>query len=209
MAPLDRVRVEVVPIGVDARAFPAPVRPDGPPWRLLRVASINRVKDYPLLLNALAQIVARVPEIHLDIAGEDTLNGAVQQLARTLGVDRHVTFHGVQPTAALAAFYARAHLHVVSSRHEAAGVVVLEAACAGLPTVGTRVGYLADFDGDRAVAVPVRDPTALADAVIRLLHDRAQRERTGAAARAWALEHDAEWTAEQFERIYREAAQSG
>jgi len=196
------VDIDVVPLGVDPRAFPPAARPSGPPWRLLRVASLNRVKDYPMLLHALERIVSTLPAVHLDIVGEDTLDGSVQHMARTLGLESHVTFHGFQPTGALAAFYTRAHLHVVSSRHEAAGVVVLEAACAGLPTLGTRVGYVADWSPERAVAVPVGDASALANAVIAVLQDAPQREQIAAAARAWAVTHDADWTAEQFDRIY-------
>jgi len=210
MPALDGVRVDVVPLGIDTRRFPAPDRADGPPWRLLRVASLNRVKDYPTLLRAFAAILTRVPDVHLDIVGEDTLNGSVQALSRTLGVDAHVSFHGFQPTDALGDFYSRAHVHVVSSRHEAAGVVMLEAAAAGVPTVGTAVGYAADWSSPepapvgsaRAVAVPVGDPGALADAVIALLQDPGKRKRIVAAARPWALEHDADWTARTFERIY-------
>ncbi|MCU1381888.1 MAG: hypothetical protein JWL71_585 [Acidobacteria bacterium] len=196
----------VVPLGVDAAAFPLAARADGPPWRLLRVASINRVKDYPVLLEAIALVAARGIDVYLDVVGEDTMNGRMQALARTLGVDGRVTFHGFQPTDRAAAFYARAHLHVVSSRHEAAGVVVLEAAAAGVPTVGTRVGYIADWQPDRAVAVAVADPQALSGAIIDLLQDEARRERIRSAARAWTLAHDADWTAAAFDRIYREVA---
>jgi glycosyltransferase involved in cell wall biosynthesis len=197
---------DIVPIDVDARAFPETRRAPGPPWRLLRVASMNRVKDYPMLLQAFAAIRAREPRVHLDVIGEDTLHGAVQRLARTLGVDSHVTFHGFQPTDALASFYSRAHVHVVSSRHEAAGVTVLEGACTGLPTVGTDVGYIADWKTDRAVAVRVGDAQALANAVVALLKETPRRERLGMAARQWALEYDADWTARQFDRIYGEVA---
>lgn len=202
------VRVDVVPLGADPRAFPPAAHASGPPWRLLRVASLNRIKDYPMLLRAFERIVSILPTVHLDIVGEDTLDGSVQRLARTLGLESHVTFHGFQPTGALAAFYTRAHLHVISSRHEAAGVVALEAACAGVPTVGTRVGYVADWSPERAVAVPVGDAGALANAAIALLQDTPRRERIAAAARAWALAHDADWTAGQFERIYAEVVTS-
>ena len=207
------VRVDVVPLGVDPHAFPPAAATNGPPWRLLRVASLNRVKDYPMLLEALARIVSTLPAVHLDIVGEDTLDGSVQHLARTLGLESHVTFHGFQPTDTLAAFYTRAHLHVVSSRHEAAGVVVLEAASAAVPTLGTQVGYVADWSVDatgdgteRSVAVPVGDAAAMASAAIALLQDPPRRERIAAAARAWALTYDADWTAEQFERIYADVA---
>lgn len=194
----------VVPIGVDARAFPLAERADGPPWRLIRVASINRVKDYPTLLTAFAALVKRLHDVHLDIVGEDTLDGAMQSLAQRLGVERQVTFHGVLLSDQVAQLYARAHLNVVSSRHEAACVSILEAACTGLMSVGTAVGYLADWSPDRAVAVPVRDATALSGAIAALLTDRRHSDDIAARARAWALEHDVMWTARRFDQIYHE-----
>jgi glycosyltransferase involved in cell wall biosynthesis len=98
-------------------------------------------------------------------------------------------------------------LVVVSSRHEAAGVVVLEAASAGVPVVGTAVGYVADWAPERAVSVPPGDPTALADAIEAALLDRPRRQRVAAAAREWTLAHDADWSVAQFERVYRELVQ--
>ena len=200
--------IDVVPIGCDPACFPPAARADGPPWRLVRVASINPVKDYPTLLHAVAIVAGNGLDVHLDVVGEDTMNGRMQALARELSIESRVTFNGFQPTEALARFYARAHLHVVSSRHEAAGVVVLEAAATGLATVGTEVGYVADWMPDRAVARPVGDPQRLAGAIGDLLRDPATRERIAAAARTWTLAHDADWTAAQFERIYVAAGRS-
>jgi glycosyltransferase involved in cell wall biosynthesis len=198
--------VAVVPIGVDAGHFPLVARTEGPPWRLLRVASLNAVKDYPTLLDALASLTRRGLDVHLDIVGEDTLHGRVQELARALQLESRLTFRGFQPTDRLAAFYERAHLHIVSSRHEAAAVVVLEAAASGLATVGTSVGYVADWHPDRAIAVPVQDSDALANAIADLLREPSRRARLASAAREWTLLHDADWTAAQFERIYDEVA---
>jgi glycosyltransferase involved in cell wall biosynthesis len=200
------VRADVVALGVDTRAFSPVVRVDGPPWRLLRVASINAVKDYPTLLRALAHLAGRGLDIHLDVVGDDTMDGAAQATTQELGLAARVTFHGFQPTDRLMDFYARAHVHVVSSRHEAAGVVVLEAAATGLATAGTAVGYVSDWHDDRAIAVPTQDPVALAGAIADLLQDREKRDRLATAARAWTLAHDADWTAGEFERIYGEVS---
>src|SRR5205814_397757 len=99
------------------------------------------------------------------------------------------------------------------SRHEAAGAAILEAACTRLPTVGTRVGYVADWtdgsaDAERAVGVPVGDAAALADAIVMLLNDPARRSRIAANAHAWATAHDADWTAQRFEEIYQDVRSS-
>jgi hypothetical protein len=73
-----------------------------------------------------------------------------------------------------------------------------------VPTVGTNVGYVADFHPNRAAAVPARNPQALADA----LRDRERRRQLAAAAQAWTLRHDADWTAEAFDRLYHEVTQA-
>lgn len=204
-----RVDADLAPLGVDEAAFSADRRrPEGPPWRLLHVASLNRVKDQPTLVHALSRIVSRLPDTHLDVVGEDTLGGAIQALAARIGVSQHVTFHGFQPADRLRDFYARAHLLVQSSRHEAAGVAVVEAAAAGVPTVGTRVGNVADWSPDAARAVPVGDAAALGDAVVSALEDRSQRERLAAAALDRAAALHADRTSRRFEELYQSLAEA-
>src|SRR4029079_4107434 len=108
-------------------------------------------------------------DARLEVAGEDTLGGAASELATQLGISNRVCFLGFQPSDLLIPIYQRSHLFVLSSRHEAAGAVVLEAAACGVPVVGTAVGYIADWAPERAVAVPARDPQALSDAMHDLL----------------------------------------
>lgn len=200
------VPARVVPLGVPRHNVDEPViRPaEGPPWRLLHVASINPVKDHDMLLRAMAVIVARHPTAHLDLVGADTMNGRIERLAEGLNLTRHVTFHGFLPVDDIVPLRQRAHLHIVSSRHEAAGIVVLEAAMAGLPTVGTRVGHIVDGEPHRAVAVPVGDAEGLAGAVLALIDDPIRRSALAAAARTWAISHDADHTASMFDRLYRD-----
>jgi glycosyltransferase involved in cell wall biosynthesis len=204
LAPLaGRMETRWAPLGVDADQFDgAAQRPAGPPWRLLHIASLNRVKDQATLLNALRQVVDEEPAVHLDIVGEDTLGGVVQSRCAALGLAGHVTFHGFVPTDGLRCFYRQAHLHVMSSRHESQAVVVSEAAAAGLPTVGTDVGIVAELAPERAWAAPVGDDQALAQGILTLLRDPDRRERMGRAARDWARRHDVGWTVCQFEEIY-------
>jgi glycosyltransferase involved in cell wall biosynthesis len=198
------VRAAVIPWGIDASRFPAAARADGPPWRLLQVASLNPVKDQRLLLDAFRLLVEAGIPAHLDLVGEDTLGGTIQHLAEERGVSRHVTFRGFLPSDALAPLYARSHLLVVSSRHEAAGVVALEAAACEVPAVGTAVGYLADWTPDRALTVAHHSADGLARAIREALADSGARARIAESARAWALAHDAAWTAARFTELYQD-----
>jgi glycosyltransferase involved in cell wall biosynthesis len=84
------------------------------------------------------------------------------------------------------ALYAAADVVVVPSViPDALSRVVLEAMAAGRPIVATAVGGMPELieDGVSGLLVPRRDPAALADALVRLLDDRALAARLGAAAR--------------------------
>ncbi len=172
--------------------------------RLLHVASLNHVKDQRTLLQAAALLRDENVDFHLDVVGEDTLSGAVQALAVSLELDDRVTFHGFLRHVEARALFERAHLLLVSSRHEAGPLVVLEAAVAGVPTVGTSVGHVKDFAPDAAVAVPLRSHEGLARRIAELLADDARRLDLARAAQQRATREDADWTARRFEEIYEE-----
>jgi glycosyltransferase involved in cell wall biosynthesis len=194
----------VIPFGIDTSAFtPGAPMPDAPA-RLLHVARLSPVKDQGTLLAAFRSALKRLPGLHLEIVGEDSLAGAVQAQAASLGVASHVTFHGLLASPDLVPLYRRANLVVMSSLHEACGAVALEAASCGVPAVGTAVGHLADWAPDRAFVVPPRHPELLAEAIVAAVRDPARRAAVAHAARAWTLQHDAAWTVEQFDRLYHD-----
>jgi glycosyltransferase involved in cell wall biosynthesis len=195
-----------VPLGVDhMRDWPArePVaRRADEPARVIHVGSLNRVKDQPTLLRALATLAPRHPELQVDIVGEDTLGGEIQRLALTLDLAGRVRFHGFLTQRRLHSLMQQAHISVVSSRHEAGPLVLLEAAAIGVPTVGTAVGHVVELAPDAAIAVPVGDSAALAAALHRVLSDEPLRLRLARGAWLRALREDADYTAACFERLY-------
>lgn len=197
-----------IPIGVDLARVTAPAaRVAGPPWNLLQVASLNRVKDQITLIRALA-IAREILDVRLDLVGEDTLSGEILDHAASLGLSDEVSLHGFVPHDELGTFHRSAHLYVQSSRHEGGGIAVLEAAAAGLPIVGTRVGHVSDLAPDGAVAVPPADPSALAAAIVRLLQSPQERSDIAQVAREFAVSHDADWTAREFIALYASLAQA-
>lgn len=195
-----------VPLGVDhVRDWPArePVaRREGEPARLIHVASLNRVKDQPMLLRALARLAPSHPGLQVDIVGEDTLGGEMQRLAHTLAIAGRVSFHGFLTQRQLHPLMQRAHVAVISSRHEAGPLALLEAAAVGVPTVGTAVGHIVEWAPAAAVAVPIGDSVALAAAMHQVLSDEPLRLRLARAASVWALHEDADYTVACFEKLY-------
>ena len=193
-----------VPLGVDLASWPpqSPRRRGPGPARLIHVASLNRVKDQSTLLRALAALKERGVAFRMDIVGVDTLDGEIQRLASTLGLDRHVHFVGFRTQRELRPLMCAAHLLVMSSRHEAGPLVLLEAAVAGIPTVGTAVGHLAEWAPAAALTVPPGGWVALAGTIERVLADEDLRLQLAWSAQRRAMREDADHTARAFEALY-------
>ena len=201
------IEATIVPLGADTRRSPpAPPRPRdvSKALKVVHVASLNRVKDQPTLLHAFRILRSRGIPFEARIIGFDTLAGETRRLASELSLGEQVTFLDAVSYDVVRAHYEWADILVMASLHEAGPLVMLEAALAGVPTVGTRVGHMADHSPRAAVAVPVSDPVALADAISAIAADEARRISLAQAAQAFSVEHDATFTARTFKQIYRQ-----
>lgn len=183
-------RLRLVPLGVDTEMFrpaPKPINPtrllEGE-VKLLHVASLVPVKDQETLLQAFSHIAGEEStRVHLHIVGDGLLRRDLERLAASLGLAKHVTFHGAVPHEQMPVYYRAADLCVLSSRYESQGMVILEAGACARTIVGTAVGLLPDLV-PAAQVVPVGDAQALGDALLPLVRDVGQRIEMGQAARA-------------------------
>jgi glycosyltransferase involved in cell wall biosynthesis len=194
-----------VPLGVDLAAWPPrdPVRRDpSRPARFIHVASLNRVKDQTTLLRALASLRRSGFNFEMKVVGEDTLNGEVQSMAAELGLSESVRFLGFLPQRQLRPIVEAADLMILSSRHEAGPLAMLEAAVAGVPTVGTAVGHIREWSPAAAACVPIGDWARLGKTIGQLLQDEELRLRIAREALRRAVREDANYTAECFQRLY-------
>jgi glycosyltransferase involved in cell wall biosynthesis len=198
------VRARRVPLGVNLESWPvaAPRPRERGAARLIHVASLNRVKDQPTLLLALRILSDRGYEVLLDIVGEDTLGGEMQALAQRLALSPRVRFHGFQTQAALRPLMEAAHVHVVSSLHEAGPLAMIEAAVAGIPTAGTAVGHVVEWAPHAASRAHCGDAASLADGIAAMLDDDSLRMSLAREAQKIAMAEDARFTAAEFESIY-------
>ena len=177
-------RVAVAPLGVDTTLFRPAESPPSP--TVLFVGSLTPVKDPALALRAFANLSGARPAARFVAAGDGPLRGELVKLAAQLGVTDRVEFRGQLPRSQMADLYRSAAVLCVSSRHEGQSVAAIEAAAAGLPVVGTRVGALPDLEPG-SVTVPVNDEQALAAALARVLDDEALARRMRAAVREVAV----------------------
>ncbi len=92
-------------------------------------------------------------------------------------------------TAAAEQYMAAADVFVLPSYREGFGSVILEAAAAAVPAIGTRIYGITDaiVEGKTGFLVPVRDAAALAARMRQLAGDAPLREEMGRAARERVL----------------------
>ena len=175
---LDGRRVHRAPLGVDLDLF-QPGHPfDEGAQRLVHVGTLTRVKDQATLLRAFSRLRGAGTSATLEIVGDGPQRHDLERLARSLGVVGAVCFRGSVDHAALPSVYRSASAFVLSSRHEAQGMVAIEAAACGIPVVGTCVGIMPELTS--AVASP-GDADAIAASVAATLGDPEPHAHTALA----------------------------
>lgn len=225
-------RVVVIPPGFEPRrADAAAVQAARERWRrdlagrrvLLTVGRLVRRKGVlELVERVMPAVVARHPHALLLAVGEDAgaslihrgepMSDRIRAAVEARQLQGHVRLLGRLNDADLAGLTACADVFVLRCLDlprdiEGFGIVFLEAAVEGVPSVATRVGGIPDAvaDGETGLLVGAGDDGAFAEAVCRLLSDEPLRGRFGRKARDRALEQFA-WPVivERYERALRD-----
>lgn len=176
---------------------------------LLNVKRLHPLADHGTLLEAMARVRRRRDDAVIAIAGAGETEEGLRALAARLGLGPAVRFLGLVRNEEVAELQAAADLFVLSSVLEATPTVALEALASGTPVLSTdNPGgkELADLFGDDLSVVPMRDPDALAEAILAFL--AAPRRTSGATARLVAERFRLGGVAERYLGLYREALSS-
>jgi glycosyltransferase involved in cell wall biosynthesis len=173
--------VEIAPNAVDAEIFQGAAvdRSGRDGCTFLYVGRLDEEKGLDTLLHAFREVPGT-----LVLVGSGTDEPRLRALA-----DGRVTFAGARDRDELVGFYADADVFVLPSRSEPWGMVLNEAAAAGLPLVATeQAGASHDLveEGANGFRVPAGDVPALREALLRLEADPALRLRAGARSRELA-----------------------
>ena len=143
--------------------------------------------------------------LHLLIAGDGEMRNALAEQIAASGLGGSVRLLGRVSDDDLAGLYRAADVNVVPSlSFEGFGLVVLEAAASGTPTIATRVGGLPEALAglDATLIVAPDDPGALAQRLAAAERgDLPDRE----GVRAWAALHRWDLVAQRHRSLYAEA----
>ena len=218
-AELPRQQLHVIRNGVDAAHF-AERRALGPrPWHgqafTLAVGELKERKGHHLSLAAFCRAAAGFPELQHYVVGKpggDAYEARLHALVAEHGLGARVHFLGNVGEDELVDLMqrARALLHTpvdsAEGGFEGFGLVYLEAAVCGLPSIGTRGSGAEDAvrDGETGLLVEP-EVEAVAAAIARLLGDAALASHLAGGARAFA--RVSTWTenARRVLELYRAA----
>lgn len=149
---------------------------------VLHLAHLGAEKGQADLIAAVPRIHAAVPNVCIAIVGQGAMRERLERQAASLGA--RIFFVGFWPPERVPALLAAADVFVLPSRREGLGSVLFEAMAAGLPVAASRTGGIPEIvsDDQTGLLVPPGDPSALADAVVRLLTDPRLSARLAATA---------------------------
>lgn len=196
LVPADKVIVP--PLGADSGALnpnAAPVSELGGVTLtdrrvLVTVGRIEMRKGHDLIARALPAIRAVQPGVLWVVVGDGPDRARIEALVRDEKITGNVLFTGRVSDAELSQILARAEVLVMPSRRigpdvEGFGIVYLEAALFGVPSVGGRSGGVPDavLDGETGLLCDSEDPADLARQVLRLLGDPELTRRLGEQAK--------------------------
>ena len=163
-------------VGVDPTFFDVARTPRTGPPTLLTVARLSEPrKNVDLVLRALATLKDRFAFQYV-VTGDGTERSRLVQLAASLGLAPRVRFTGRVSTSDLHDLYSNADLFVLTASivpgsHEGFGIVYLEAAAAGVPSLAARLAGAAEAvgDGESGYFVEQPDVESVSKALARFL----------------------------------------
>jgi glycosyltransferase involved in cell wall biosynthesis len=173
------------------------------------IGSIGRLdaqKGNVHLLAALPAVIEHQPDVRLLVVGEGELMEAHRAQARALGIADRVVFTGF--SAEIPLLQSCLDVQVFPSLFEGTPLTLFEAMSMGRTIVATSVDGLGEVlrHEDTGLLVPPADPAALAQALVRVLEDRALAARLAARAQEDSARFDIQRTVAALEELYLDLA---
>jgi glycosyltransferase involved in cell wall biosynthesis len=157
---------------------------------MLFVGNFLPVKDPLLTVRTFIDLRQRDPRSNwnLVMVGKGPLRSQVEAEVRRLGLSGHVTLTGPKSASEVSTWMAAADVLTLTSHNEGLPNVVMESLACGLPVVATNVGGISEMlDADwKGVLCNTREPTALADAILRAVATSDRQRIATHCARSWA-----------------------
>jgi L-malate glycosyltransferase len=141
------------------------------------VARLDPVKNHAMLLRTFQRIAAAIPDVYLLVVGDGPENESLTDLCHKLRIEARTLFLGSRDD--VPALLRILDVFVLPSFSEGMSTAIIEAMCAGVPVVATRVGGNSEVvrDGFTGYLVEVGHDDEMVDRIVRLLQNDSQRQK--------------------------------
>ncbi|MEO6323712.1 MAG: asparagine synthase (glutamine-hydrolyzing) [Thermoanaerobaculia bacterium] len=164
-----------------------PERDPQPPVILTvaRLFASEKYKGIDSVIRALPNVALKIPAIRYVVLGDGDDRPRLEALAQELGVAAHVVFRGRQSAQELAYAYSECSIFVMPSSKEGFGIVYLEAAFFGKPSIAGDHGGAQEFieQGVSGYLVDREDIVEIEKRILDLLTNKERRQALGREAR--------------------------
>jgi glycosyltransferase involved in cell wall biosynthesis len=208
---IDARKIVSLPLAGDYQALAGPrttdaaTREAGVPFSILYVGRLVKQKGVALLIRAVAQLDF---PFTLNVVGDGPERAELERLARDLGVQEAVRFHGWLAREKIASQYLATHLFVHPGIWpEPFGLTIVEALAAGAPTIVSDIGGPPDTVGDAGLSFPPGDVSGLAERIRQVYSDPDLAARLSAQARERAKQFATPGIVPQLEAMFRHVIQ--
>ncbi|MCM2272373.1 MAG: glycosyltransferase [candidate division Zixibacteria bacterium] len=179
-------KLHVVPFGVE---LPNEVPPMPTNVKICYIKAHRPVYGPDILIDAMAEVKKTIPDIRLSMAGRGEMTAKIQEQIVSHGLEDNIKLVGFIENQWMYHFISEHNIVVMPSRRESFGVAALEASACGRPVIASNVGGIPEvvLNNLTGVLVPPEDPAALAEAIIRLVQDRASQQQMGEAGQRYVM----------------------
>ncbi len=176
---------------------------------VIHAGRLSEERNIDVMIRAMPQVVKKVPEAMLALAGHGSDQEKLRKLSVSLGVERSVVFIGTLTKPDLNEAYNAAELFVITSTSDTQSMVMMQAMSAGLPIIAVRARAFPEYVNEKnGMLVRPGDPDDVARSMIHMLSNRSERIRLGNSARESVQKFSPEAVADVWEDIYSEVVRS-
>lgn len=167
-------------------------------------------KGFSVLIDVIATLKERYPDISLIIAGDGTELSALTAKVKTLELEKNINFIGRATKEDLGATIKAADIFVLNTAYEGLSHQLIEVMDIGTPIVTTTVGGNPELINDSSIGLLVEfnNHQALVAALLLLLEDETMRSTMAKAAQVRARDFSESIMIEKIETLLRNVYES-
>jgi glycosyltransferase involved in cell wall biosynthesis len=203
--------------GIDLKKFNCAGQTDIDKWSILElpndsvvlvsVAVLREPKGIQYMLQAMPDLLAKVPNMYYVVVGDGQYRATLESLAESLGIKSQVLFMSFRSD--IPEILAASDLFVHPTLADALPTVLFEAMAVGVPIIASQVGGVPEIlEHDvNGLLVPPANSSSLVDACLRILSDKGLAGRLASIARDTVVRRfDVNQQARNLTQLYQQMA---